>query len=162
MKYPLSARAGEAVRLLAGWGLRILQVLTLGHLPPIVSVGAVVLQDDQVLALRRHDGKLALPGGVMRYGETCDAALRRELLEETGSEVAIEGLVGVYSGPARGRNVRAVVIIYRCRWQGGHLRGSYEGEPTWLPLGALPGPEEWAFGTEEVLADLKDGRLHLF
>jgi ADP-ribose pyrophosphatase YjhB (NUDIX family) len=162
MRQGVVFRAAEAAHLLAGWGLRVLQVLTLGNLPPVVGVGGVVERDGHVLALRRRDGKLALPGGVMRYGETCDVALQRELREETGSEVAIEGLVGVYSGPARARNVRAVVIVYRCRWLSGHLSGSYEGEPTWLPLDALPGSEEWAFGGEEAIADMKDGRLHLF
>ena len=98
----------------------------------------------------------------MRYGETCDVTLRRELLEETGCEVDIEGLVGVYSGPARDRNVSAVVIVYRCRWEAGQLRGSYEGEPVWLPLASLPAAEEWAFGSEQVLRDLRDGHLRLF
>ncbi len=161
-RYRWAARLGELLHWLAGWVLRVLQVLTLGQLPPVVGVGGAVLRDGQVLALHRSDGRYALPGGVMRYGETCDAALHRELREETGAEVAIEGLVGIYSGPARGRNVRAVVIIYRCRWQGGEERRTYEGEPVWLPLDALPPPEQWAFGGDEVLADLRAGRVNLY
>jgi len=147
---------------LAGWGLRLAQVLTLGQLPPVVGVGGVVLRAGEVLALQRSDGRYALPGGAMRYGETCDAALRRELREETGAEVAIEGLVGVYSRPAPQRNVRAVVIVYHCRWLGGDMRGSYEGEPVWLSLDALPPPEQWAFGSDQILADLCAGRLNLY
>ena len=161
-RYRWAAWIGGLLHWLAGWVLRVLQVLTLGQLPPVVGVGGVVLRDGQVLALRRSDGRYGLPGGVMRYGETCDVALRRELREETGGEVAIEGLVGVYSGPARGRNVRAVVIIYRCRWLGGEERRTYEGEPVWLPLDALPPPEQWAFGGHEVLADLRAGRVNLY
>ncbi|MBC8449940.1 MAG: NUDIX domain-containing protein [Chloroflexi bacterium] len=152
----------EVLHLLAGWVLRVVQVLTLGQLPPVVGVGGVVLREGEVLALHRSDGRYALPGGAMRYGETCDAALRRELREETGAEIAIEGLVGVYSGPAPGRNVRAVVIVYRCRWTGGQERCSYEGEPVWLSLEALPPPEQWAFGSDDVLADLRAGRLNLY
>ena len=158
----LLGTASEVLHLLAGWVLRLLQVLTLGQLPPPVGVGGVVLHEGQVLALRRPDGRYALPGGVMRYGETCDAALRRELREETGAEVAIEGLVGIYSGPVSGSNLRAVVIFYRCRWLGGEPRGSYEGEPIWLPLDALPPHENWAFGGDEVLADLRAGRVNLY
>ena len=155
-------RAGEILHLLVGWGLRVLQVVTLGQLPPLVGVGAAVLHEDRVLALLRYDGLYALPGGTMRYGETCDSALRRELLEETGVEVTIEGLVGVYSGPAKGRNVRAVVVVYRCRWTAGSLHGSYEGEPLWLPLEALPPSDRWAFGSDEVLHDLLAGHVNLF
>lgn len=161
-RYRWAAWIGELLHWLAGWVLRVLQVLTLGQLPPVVGVGGVVLRDGQVLALRRSDGRYGLPGGAMRYGETCDVALRRELWEETGAKVAIEGLVGVYSGPARGRNVRAVVIIYRCRWLGGEERRTYEGKPVWLPLDALPPPEQWAFGGDEVLADLRAGRVNLY
>ena len=162
MRYKWTAKASAALHLLAGWVLRLLQVLTLGQLPPPVGVGGVVLREGQVLALRRPDGRYGLPGGVMRYGETCAAALHRELDEETGAEVAIEGLVGIYSGPASGSNVRAVIIFYRCRWQGGEPRGSYEGEPVWLPLDELPPPEQWALGGDEVLADLCAGRVNLY
>jgi 8-oxo-dGTP diphosphatase len=128
----------------------------------MVGVGAVVQRDGEILALRRHDGRYALPGGAMRYGETCDTALYRELLEETGTEVTIDDLVGIYSGPAPGRSMRAVVIVYRCGWLRGELRGSYEGEPVWLPVEALPPSDRWAFGSDQIMADVRAGRLNLY
>ena len=43
----------------------------------------------------------ALPGGFVEYGESCEAAAVREAKEETGLDVVLTGLVGVYSDPAR-------------------------------------------------------------
>ena len=55
---------------------------------PIVGVGAVILDDDRVLLVQRgHEplkGEWSLPGGAVEVGETLEAALAREVLEETG------------------------------------------------------------------------------
>lgn len=163
MRRKLIAQLADFAHTIVGWLQRIAQVLTFGQLPPLVGIGAVVLRDDQVLALRRYDGRYALPGGSMRYGETCDQTLRRELREETGAEITVDGLVGVYSAPAPGRNLRAVVIVYRCCWAGGgESKSTYEGQSVWLPLDDLPPAPQWAFGSHEALADLRSGRINLF
>jgi len=153
----------DAAHVLLGWAMRLAQVLTLGQLPPLVGVGAIVLREASLLALLRHDGHYALPGGAMRYGETCDETLRRELREETGAEITIDGLVGVYSAPAPGRNLRAVVMVYRCRWaDGGTIKASYEGQPVWLALDSLPAPDRWAFGSHDAVQDFLSGTVNLF
>jgi 8-oxo-dGTP diphosphatase len=153
----------DVAHVLLGWALRLARILTLGQLPPLVGVGAIVLREGHLLALRRHDARYALPGGAMRYGETCDETLRRELREETGAEIAIDGLVGVYSAPAPGRNLRAVVIVYRCHWaEGSTARASYEGEPVWLPLDDLPPANRWAFGSHDALEDMLNDTLNLY
>src|SRR3977135_553093 len=55
---------------------------------PFVGMGIVVIKDDRVLLCRRAKppavGSWTLPGGAQDLGETCEAAARRELLEETG------------------------------------------------------------------------------
>ena len=57
---------------------------------PVVGVGAVVVDDDRVLLVRRaHQplkGEWSLPGGAVELGETLEAAVAREVLEETGSK----------------------------------------------------------------------------
>jgi ADP-ribose pyrophosphatase YjhB (NUDIX family) len=68
----------------------------------MVVAASVVLArpDGAILLVRRMDsGNWALPGGGMDLGESISACARREVLEETGLEVEITGLVGIYSDP---------------------------------------------------------------
>ena len=58
--------------------------------PPIATVGALVFNsENEVLMIRTHkwSNLWGIPGGKIKWGETSEAALRREILEETGLEV---------------------------------------------------------------------------
>jgi 8-oxo-dGTP diphosphatase len=58
---------------------------------PLPSVGAVVLDGDKVLLVRRGQepsrGKWSIPGGVMELGETIRETACREVMEECGVEI---------------------------------------------------------------------------
>ena len=60
----------------------------------VPSVRAIVFREDSLLVMKNLDGMGILPGGRVEKGETHDEALRRELLEEAGVEVAIMGRIG--------------------------------------------------------------------
>jgi len=60
---------------------------------PIPAVGAVVIDHDRLLLVRRskgaYAGAWAVPGGRQRLGETMREAVVREVGEETGLEVEV-------------------------------------------------------------------------
>jgi len=69
---------------------------TLDHY--LVSVGAVVVRGDRILFVHKASyGPRAwgLPSGFVEVGETLEEAAKRELLEETGVEAELEGLLKV-------------------------------------------------------------------
>ncbi|MDT0454031.1 NUDIX hydrolase [Streptomyces hesseae] len=96
-----------------------------------VSVaGAVVRDDGRVLAIRRADnGRWELPGGILELDEAPEAGARREVLEETGIEVRVDRLTGVYKNMPRG----IVALVFRCHPVGGVERPSDESVAvSWL------------------------------
>ena len=106
-----------------------------------VSVSAIIFADNRVLLAHRRDiDWWNLPGGGMEAGETVEQAMCREVLEETGLEVEVERLVGVYSKPQKNE----VVLSMRCRATGGQVRVTEEARecryfsPETLPQNTLP------------------------
>lgn len=67
-----------------------------------VATSAVVTNKEGMILLhRRRDNDMwSLPGGVMETGETIEDCVRREVKEETGVEVTINRLIGIYSNPS--------------------------------------------------------------
>lgn len=56
-------------------------------------VGAIIIQDKKVLVVKNAKASYHYSvGGRVRYNETCEAAVKREVLEETGFEMEIDRL----------------------------------------------------------------------
>lgn len=115
------------------------------------GVAAVVLDDrGRVLLMRRADtGAWGIPSGHVEPGETVAHAAVREVAEETGLEVAVERLVGVYSDPASqvitypdGRVSHFITTSFACRVTGGWLRpdGVEVLDARFFPTTNLPQP----------------------
>lgn len=108
----------------------------------VPAVSGVVLDDERILLIQRSDnGKWALPGGGIEIGESVRDALVREVREETGIEVEVTGIVGVYSDPAHviayddGEVRQQFSICLAARPTGGTLRNSSESTSVrWVPL----------------------------
>ena len=101
-----------------------------------IGVFALIIKDSEVLLGRRRDiDWWNLPGGGMEVGETVDEALRREVLEETGLQVRVGRLVGVYSKPQK----QELVLALLCEIVGGVLVETEETiECRFFPSDALP------------------------
>ena len=81
-----------------------------------VGVTGAVVRDGKVLFVRRNyepsKGTWTLPGGFAEHTETLDEAVKRELREETGIEVEVQGVVGVRTRYTEKHG--AVLVIFRC------------------------------------------------
>lgn len=76
--------------------------MTEPSVPRFIVVALVFIrQEESILLVKQKYGRgyWSLPGGMMVYGESIDQAAIREVREETGLEVALDRLVGVYSRP---------------------------------------------------------------
>ncbi len=81
---------------------------------PVTGTSIIpVLPDGRIVLIQRRDnGKWALPGGMVDWGEDVSTTVRRELEEETGLEVSeIRRLVGIYSSPQRDGRVHSICIV---------------------------------------------------
>jgi ADP-ribose pyrophosphatase YjhB (NUDIX family) len=117
----------------------------------LVPAASAVVQDDagRVLLQRRTDnGMWALPGGAMNLGESVAECAVRETREETGLDVEVIGIVGIYSDPRHvfaysdGEVRQEFSICLLCRTTGGALTVSDEStEVAWFTpdeVAALP------------------------
>jgi ADP-ribose pyrophosphatase YjhB (NUDIX family) len=102
---------------------------------------------NRVLLQRRADfGVWGLPGGAVEVGETLEAAVRREVKEETGFDVEVVRLIGAYSDPAHtttrypsGDVVHYVSLTFECRVVGGRPQTDAESTAmAWFDPVALP------------------------
>ncbi|MBD3397794.1 NUDIX domain-containing protein [Candidatus Micrarchaeota archaeon] len=121
-----------------------------------VAADALIVNDGKVVLVKRKkepfEGKWALPGGFVDSGESVEDACVREAKEETGLEVRIKEMVGVFSKP--GRDPRGTVgVAFLCKVISGEIRGGDDAaEARWFSLGQLP---EVAFDHKEVISAVK-------
>jgi 8-oxo-dGTP pyrophosphatase MutT (NUDIX family) len=116
------------------WGLVAPRLLE--SAPLVVLQGVVEGEGGILLAVRNDLRGWELPGGTPEPGEPNEAALAREILEETGLDVEVERHVGDYE---RGGFRPHVARVYRCRPLGGTLRTSEETRRVrWFDPARLP------------------------
>jgi mutator protein MutT len=117
---------------------------------PIVGVGGVIIDEGKVVLIRRRyeplKGQWSLPGGTVEVGETLEAALAREMLEETGLVVDVGPVIEVFDRIMRDEQRRVryhfVLIDYLCWRVAGDLHaGSDVDAAVWADPQQLAGYE---------------------
>lgn len=104
-----------------------------------LGVISIVRRDESIVAIRPPDEDgVALPAGLVEYGETPEQAALREIHEETGLKAEIVGSLGWEYRPAVGWPGPQVSFMYEARVLGGEPSGSDEGPAEYYPLAAFP------------------------
>ena len=109
---------------------------------PVVGVGAVVVDDERLLLVRRshapYAGRWTIPGGRVEEGETVAEAVTRELREETGLEGVCGRLIGwVEYLPEQAEGEHLVILDFEVSLfeSAEPAAGSDASAARWVPLG---------------------------
>ena len=93
----------------------------------VFSGGCVFDKDGKVLLQRRGDSNnWGVPGGAIEIGETPEMAAIREVKEETGLDVKVSDLIGIYTDCdmeyPNGDNAHSILIAYELELISGQLK----------------------------------------
>jgi ADP-ribose pyrophosphatase YjhB (NUDIX family) len=89
--------------------------------PKVAALTLIPWEGGLLLGLRRENpgsGRWSFPSGFVDRGEVVEAAAKRETREETGLDVELTGLVGVYSAPGN----PVIVIAFAAEVRGGTIQ----------------------------------------
>lgn len=125
-----------------------------------------IVAADTIIRLRGEPGRVvlikrknpphgwALPGGFVDIGESVEAGAIREAKEETGLDVSLQALLGVYSAPDRDPRGHTISTVYIADAQGRPRAADDAAELDVFSLEALPEP--LAFDHAGILRDYCD------
>ncbi len=125
---------------------------------PNLTVDAVIKKDNSVILIKRKNnpfkGAWAIPGGFVEYNETVESAVVREAKEETGLDVKIEKLAGVYSDPKRDPRGHTVSVVFLCGIIGGKMKADTDASDVReFDINSLQGIE-LAFDHRKILREI--------
>lgn len=127
----------------------------------VTSVVAVIVDErERVLLTRRSippfKNMWVMPGGKIDLGEPILTALKREVDEEVGLEIVVDGLIDVFEHVTPGEdNCHYIILFYRCRPVHVELQHNQDEvlEAAWVPRHELP-QYQMPEGTRSILGKL--------
>ncbi len=120
---------------------------------PVPTVDIIITTGDKIVLIRRKNEPLgwAIPGGFIDFGESAENAAVREAKEETGLDVELTGLLGVYSDPKRDPRTHTISTVFLAKAQ-----GTPKADDDALDIGLFDKdnlPEEIVFDHKKILED---------
>jgi ADP-ribose pyrophosphatase YjhB (NUDIX family) len=132
---------------------------------PVTGTSIIpILPDGRIVLVRRRDnGKWALPGGMVNWGQDIPTTVERELVEETGLELLqIRRLVGIYSAPDRDPRIHSICVLVEADVKGtmqihdtSEISEVQAFDPSAIPKGNL------SHDHDQQLQDYFDGKTTL-
>ncbi|MCZ7380347.1 MAG: NUDIX hydrolase [Candidatus Methanoperedens sp.] len=123
---------------------------------PLLTVDALIIFEEKLVLIKRKNPPFkdcfALPGGFVEVGETVEAAVIREAKEETGLDIEIIKLTGVYSDPLRDPRGHTVSVCYLAKGRGKLKAGSDAKDIGLFGLNEIP---ELAFDHNKIIENAK-------
>lgn len=134
---------------------------------PVVGVGAVVIEDDSVLLVRRGRepflDRWSLPGGAVELGETLEQAVTREVEEEAGLAVtpvsalkALDRIERDAGGRVRFHYVLVDFLCKPCKAEEQPQAASDVSDAQWAPIVELRGSKLFAL-SDQTIDLIEDG-----
>ncbi|MBE6542473.1 MAG: NUDIX domain-containing protein [Ruminococcaceae bacterium] len=131
----------------------------------VFAGGCVFNEKGEILLQKRGDfNKWGFPGGAVELGEAPEDTAVREVKEETGLDVKIDRLIGVYSEPdfvyPNGDTAHSICIAYEMHIIGGALScdGDESTDLKFFPLKRTPAL--FCKQHEDLMADIKTHKNH--
>ncbi len=134
-------------------GIERVRKLYKHYINPVPAVDLVIKYNGGIVLIERGDGKIALPGGFMEFGESAESAAVREAKEETNLDVKLEKLLGVYSAPDRDPRTHVISITYVATSIGGQLKGGDDAKQVLVVPLEEALQTELAFDHNKILED---------
>ncbi len=123
---------------------------------PLLAVDAIIIHRGKLVLIKRknppYQDCFALPGGFVDIGETVEEAVVREAKEETGLDIRLIKLLGVYSDPSRDPRGHIVSICYLTKGIGTLKADSDAKDIGLFGLNEIPG---LAFDHNKIIENAK-------
>ncbi|WP_455645700.1 NUDIX domain-containing protein [Methanosphaera sp.] len=124
---------------------------------PALTVDVIIIKNNETVLIKRlndpYKDHWALPGGFVEYGEKVEDAAIRETKEETGLDVELDELVGVYSDPQRDPRGHTVTVAFKAHIIGSQLKSSSDAKDAkYVKISELK-EVDLAFDHKDILSD---------
>jgi ADP-ribose pyrophosphatase YjhB (NUDIX family) len=125
---------------------------------PFPTVDIIIEVEGGIVLIERRNPPpgWAIPGGFVDYGETVEEAAVREAKEETGLDVTLASLLGVYSDPRRDPRSHTISTVFVATASGAPVADDDAADAGVFTRDTLP--EKIAFDHREILEDYFKGR----